>query len=334
MDDGVRTDSSADVKKASAKFDVIIITGVAGSGKSIALAAFEDLGYHTLDNMPLPLLANLLDLNHGERRLAIGLDARSLSFSVDGFLKEAAALDRRADVRAHILMIDASDDTLIRRFSETRRRHPFSGASFDSTSDHAVKQASTKREADDVFAPTLELAIAQERRMIAGVRDCVHAVIDTSYRSSAETRRLIRDRYAFDDDHRMAINIISFAYSRGLPRDADMVFDGRFLRNPHYNPALQPLTGLNSEVANFVKADESYLPFFNQVADQLDFLLPLMEKEGKSYFTLAFGCTGGKHRSVTLAEHMAAHIRQKGFAPRLDHRNLPGQSRQRLGDTA
>ena len=305
-------------EKKAAK-TLIFVTGLSGAGKSTSLAAFADIGYHTIDNLPLGMVMDLLEQDTLNDQIAIGLDSRSLSFSPELFIETVQKVRAAEGVKAQVLLIEATDESLLRRFSENRRRHPLTPVT---------------QKAEQAEGPVALLdAISMERRLVHGIRQIVDAVVDTSDQSTKDTRRLIRDRYCRADTRQMGISVVSFGYSLGLPNDADMVFDVRFLRNPHYVPDLRPLTGLVSDVANYVRADVNYLPFIRHVEDTLGFLLPLYDREGKSYFTLAFGCTGGKHRSVAVAEHVGSLIKALGYQPTLSHRNAPSPLNRRLGDT-
>jgi UPF0042 nucleotide-binding protein len=205
---------------------------------------------------------------------------------------------QNANVDLHVLFMDASNDVLMKRFSETRRRHPLE------------------------HGKPLRQAIKEERQLMAELRLALDGIIDTSNRTGAETRRVVVERFAEPAENSLVITTSSFGFSKGVPRDVDMVFDVRFLRNPHYIDALKPLTGQDDAVANYVRADEGFAEFVSKVSDMIDFLLPRYQAEGKSYFTLAFGCTGGKHRSVMMAETIGAMLKQKGLKTNIYHRDV------------
>jgi len=285
---------------------VIIVTGLSGAGKSSALRAFEDIGYHVVDNCPLPMLLDLIKLETSQQAgpLALGVDIRSLAFSAEDFTRIVKDVRSLAGVALHVLLMDAHDDVLLQRFSENRRRHPL-------TTHAATDQLGLRK------------ALAQERALMDHIRPVIDGLVDTSDRFSTDTRRLIRQRFALQSEPRMLITIASFGFSRGLPRDADMVVDVRFLRNPHYVETLRSHTGQHEDVANYVRADTGFQPFIDMMTQQILFLLPRYAEEGKTYFTLAFGCTGGKHRSVMTAETMAHILRDKGFGVAIDHRDMP-----------
>ncbi|RMB02796.1 RNase adapter RapZ [Eilatimonas milleporae] len=279
---------------------LVFVTGLSGAGKSTALSAFEDLGFDTADNLPPPLLDGLLDLTeHPDVPLAVGIDSRTPRFEPTAFLQMLDRLKQQDGLDVSVVFLDADDEILVRRFSETRRRHPL---------------AASNRLAE---------GIAAERTMLRGLRDAAGCVIDTSMLTGGDTRRLIRDRFAGGAPAGLFVTCMSFGFSKGVPRDADLVFDVRFLRNPHYDPDLKPLTGRDGKVADFVRADPGFAPFVDRLGALLDLLLPRYEAEGKAYLTLAFGCTGGKHRSVMMAETIAAQLGRQAVQACLFHRDLP-----------
>lgn len=282
------------------KLQLVIVTGLSGAGKSAALHAFEDIGFHAVDNLPLTMIETLVDdqCQHDPGRpVAIGVDSRTLHFSPNRFVEVQARLQARADVRLHVLFMDASDDVLTQRFSETRRPHPLSDGKL------------------------LRAAIREERDLMTVVREHIDGILDTSSRTSADTRRIILRRFAKESDD-LIVTFMSFGFAHGAPRDADMVFDVRFLRNPHYVPDLKPLTGREDAVSNYVRADDAFNPFVERVQGLLSFLMPRYQAEGKAYLTIAFGCTGGQHRSVATAEAVAGQMAVDGLAVNLFHREL------------
>jgi len=286
------------------KRQLVIVTGLSGAGKSSALHSFEDIGYQAIDNLPLTMLGRLVDeaRSAGDMTpLTVGIDSRTLHFSPEQFAQTITDLRDIADVSLHVLFMDASDDELMKRFSETRRLHPLGKGL------------------------VLREAILREREMMAHIRPHVDGLIDTTGRTGAETRRTVLSRFAAEALPKLIVTFMSFGFAHGVPRDADMVLDVRFLRNPHYVPELKPRTGREEDVANFVKADEGFEPFVEKVEDLLEFLLPRYAQEGKSYLTLAFGCTGGKHRSVAVAETIAARVKLDGMAVNLCHREIAGE---------
>lgn len=279
---------------------LVIVTGLSGAGKSAALHAFEDIGFQAVDNLPLTMVEALIDdenLESVDRPVVIGVDSRTLHFSPDLFVDMQKRLNARDDIRLHVLFMDASDDVLTKRFSETRRPHPLGDGQL------------------------LRAAIQQERDMMTVVRENIDGILDTSTRTGAETRRIIRRRFAKESDD-LIVTFMSFGFANGVPRDADIVLDVRFLRNPHYVPQLKPLTGRDDAVSNYVRADEAFPEFVEKVHGLLSFLLPRYQAEEKAYLTIAFGCTGGQHRSVATAEAVAGQMGIDGLAVNLYHREL------------
>jgi RNase adapter protein RapZ len=264
---------------------VVLVTGLSGGGKASVLRTLEDLGFDAVDNPPLQMIEDMV--TRSDRKLAIGVDARTRGFDADLVL---ATLDRlRADpsLRPELVYAWADETTLLRRYTETRRRHPL---------------ALQGRVSD---------GISQEEMLTAPLRRGADLVVDTSELPLASLRRLIERHFGAgsdDEDNRLVVSLISFAYRLGLPREADLVFDARFLRNPHYDPILQARTGLDPEVGAFIEADPDFLAFFDKLTELIDMLLPRFLQEGKKYATITIGCTGGRHRSVHLVEKLAAHL--------------------------
>ena len=287
-------------KSKSYKRQLVIVTGLSGAGKSAALHAFEDIGFQAVDNLPLTMVEALIDdenLESVDRPVVIGVDSRTLHFSPGLFVDVQKRLRSRDDIRLHVLFLDASDDVLTKRFSETRRPHPLGDGQL------------------------LRAAIQQERDMMTVVRENIDGILDTSTRTGAETRRIIRRRFAKESDD-LIVTFMSFGFAHGAPRDADIVLDVRFLRNPHYVPNLKELTGRDDAVSNYVRADEAFPEFVEKVQGLLSFLLPRYQAEEKAYLTIAFGCTGGQHRSVATAEAVAGQMGVDGLAVNLYHREL------------
>lgn len=280
---------------------VVLVTGLSGAGKSSALRALEDLGYEAVDNVPVSLVPNLIqpsdDAEEAVPAVAIGIDCRTRAFSADRFSRLMAALRGREDLEATLVFLDAADRVLARRFTETRRRHPLA----------------TDRPVQD--------GIDRERELLAPIRRIADALIDTSELTGHDLRRLMRTQFHLGKPDSMAITVASFSYPRGLPREADMVFDVRFLRNPHYAADLRPLTGLDERVGAYVREDPAYDEFFSRISELILSLLPRYLQEGKAYLTIAFGCTGGKHRSVFVAESLSSLLRDKGFGVTTVHRD-------------
>ncbi len=262
---------------------IVVITGMSGSGKSTAIRALEDAGYFCIDNLPAPLLMKVTELGGEQTRLAFVIDVREGSF-----LKDAPhALDeaRRAGHHVEVLFLDASDEALTRRYSETRRRHPLSGSGS--------------------VADGLKL----EREALKELRDQAEHVVDTSTMTVHELRRQVTTRFSTGSTG-MALTVMSFGFKYGVPSNADLVFDVRYLPNPFFVPELKPLTGKDAKVAAFVVDRPDAWEFLDRTFDLLAFLMPRYQKEGKAYLTVAIGCTGGKHRSVAIAEALLARLKE------------------------
>jgi RNase adapter protein RapZ len=283
---------------------LVVVTGLSGAGRSTALKALEDLGYDTADNLPLSLLPALLGSKPSGRPVALGISALNRDFSVEAVITALDRLDPETKDRLTLVFLDCDDDKLIRRYTETRHRHPAAG----------------DRQLAD--------GIALERRLAKPLRARADLAIDTTALSPGDLKRLLSGHFAIDSAPGIAIFVTSFSYRHGLPRDADLVLDVRFLRNPHYVAALAPLTGLDQEVAAAIEADPDFASFFNGLCSWLGPLLPRYESEGKSYFTIAIGCTGGRHRAPYVAARLAARLAELGFRVAVDHRDLErGRSR-------
>ena len=260
---------------------VVLVTGLAGAGRSSILRVLEDLGYEAVDNPPLTLTEELV--SRGEGAVAIGLDARSRGFDACAVLSTMERLRVDQGLRLDLVFASADEGALLRRYTETRRRHPM---------------APGGRVVD---------GIAQEVALTAPLREAADLVIDTSDTSLPALRRLVESRFS-SETLGLTVSLTSFAYPHGLPREADLVFDARFLRNPHYDPHLRPKTGTDPDVAAYVAADPDFSAFFGQIESMLQLLLPRFVQEGKKYVTIAVGCTGGRHRSVFIVEKLAARM--------------------------
>ncbi len=291
------------MKKSAAPNRILLVTGLSGAGKSTALRTLEDLGWEVVDNLPLSLLDHLLStpLSKGSskarRPLAIGIDTRTRDFDAGRIVKQIKDLSSDHSFPIETLYFDCAGAELIRRYSETRRRHPL---------------------APD--RPTTD-GIAAERELMEPLRRWADYVIDTTDTDSNALQRQIRERFATGRAS-ATLHVMSFGFARGLPRNADNVFDMRFLRNPHWVDELRPMTGLDSPVGDYVAGDPAYAEALPQIETLLLTLLPRYSAEGKSYVTVAFGCTGGRHRSVHVAERVAARLREAGFSPTVEHRDL------------
>jgi UPF0042 nucleotide-binding protein len=262
----------------------VLVTGLSGAGKASILRVLEDLGYEAVDNPPLRLMEELTV--RGERPIAIGVDTRSRGFDTCDILSALARLRCNPALRPELVFAYADESALLRRYTETRRRHPL---------------APTSRVADGVAA---------EIAMTAPLREAADLLLDTSDLPLPMLRRMIEQRFSGNEnsDVGMTVSLISFAYPLGLPREAELVFDARFLRNPHYDPILQPRTGLDADVAAYVESDPDFAPFVDKVTELLTLLLPRFVQEGKKYASVAIGCTGGKHRSVHIVEVLARRL--------------------------
>ncbi|MEM8787999.1 MAG: RNase adapter RapZ [Pseudomonadota bacterium] len=283
--------------RAEAALDVAIVTGPAGAGRSTAIRALEDLGFEAIDNLPLDLLMRLLAGDRPERPLAVGIDARTRDFDAAGLLQAVRSLRADRHLNAALIYLDCDTGTLLRRFSETRRRHP--------------------------MAPheTPLVGVDREHAILAPLAEGADILLDTTEMTPHDLRAEIARRFGGGDGD-LAVHAVSFSYKRGLPRSADMVLDCRFLRNPHWSEALRPLTGLTEEVAQYVAADPRFADFAAHVLQMLTTLLPAYAAEGKAYFTVAFGCTGGRHRSVYMTHHVANKLADKGWQVSTRHREL------------
>jgi UPF0042 nucleotide-binding protein len=289
---------------AAAASDVVVVTGMSGAGKSLTLKWLEDLGYEAVDNLPLSMLGALLRGGEPGKPLAIGIDIRTRDFGAQSMLAELDRLRDEAQIPLTLVFLESDDEVLSRRFTETRRRHPLA-----------------------VDRPLLD-GIAHERVLIAPLKTRADLVIDTSSLPPAELRRVLAGNFRRTEQAPLLLFVTSFSYRRGLPREADLVFDVRFLDNPHYVPALKPHSGKDSDVADFITADPGFTPFFSGLTALIRPLLPRFAAEGKSYLTIAIGCTGGRHRSVYVAEKLAAWLREQGQQVDLRHRDLEEGERE------
>ena len=291
--------------KSAAPARVLLVTGMSGAGRSTALKMLEDMGYEAFDNLPLPLVPALIEsIAADARAIAVGADLRTRGFASGGFAVESMLepLDTvvgRTGRELKVLFIDCDDECLQRRYTETRRPHPLAG-------DRPVTDG-----------------IRLERRVVSALRDRADLVIDTSHLTSAELKRLLTGHFALAVGG-LRLFVTSFAYRHGIPRDADLIFDVRFLHNPHYVPGLQHLTGHDPAVAAYIERDPQLAPFLAGLWQLLEPLLPRYEQEGKTYLTIAIGCTGGRHRSVYVAERLAEQLAAVGRRVELAHRDQSG----------
>lgn len=277
---------------------LVIITGLSGSGKGTVLRSLEDAGYYAVDNLPVELLATFSQLikeNPGIENAAIVVDIREEA----GLAKlPALYLQIREQLRTALVFLDASTETLLRRYSETRRPHPLGAFS------------------------TLEDSIDAERVHLAHIRELADTVIDTSKFNVHELRDYVQARFGDNAEQTpLRIAVTSFGFRHGVPETSDLVFDVRFLPNPNYIPEYRHLTGLDPQVAAYIRGFPQTAEFLNRIEDLLVYLIPHYIREGKSYLTVSFGCTGGHHRSVMMAEEIAQHLREKGYSAKASHRD-------------
>ena len=270
---------------------VVLVTGLSGAGKASILRTLEDLGYDAVDNPPMTLVETLVERT--AKPLAVGLDARTTGFDTTEVLETIDRLRHQPALHTSLIYAIADTSVLLRRYTETRRRHPL---------------APQGRVTD---------GIERELALTVPLRDGADLVVDTSFLPLPALRRLIEERFGLPEGggvgrKAMFVTLMSFAFPAGLPREADMVFDTRFLRNPHYDPILRPYTGLDGNVAAYIEADPGYEPFFEAMQNLLSLVLPRFVGEGKKYATIAVGCTGGRHRSVRTVERLAPVLRELG----------------------
>ncbi len=275
------------------RLQVVLVTGLSGAGKNSLLRALEDLGFETVDNPPLDTLETLT--TQAQRNLAIGVDARSRGFSADSVLEALAKLRAHEGLEPSLVYTTANDAALIRRYSETRRRHPLAQSG------------------------SVQDGIVLERGLTSPLARAADWLLDTSALPLPKLRSLVEQHYGASSPG-LAISLVSFSYAAGLPPEADLIFDARFLRNPHYDPNLRPLSGLDAEVGNFIEQDADFAEYFNKVLNLIEFLLPRFVQEGKKYATICVGCTGGQHRSVYMVEKLNTLLTQAGWRVSVTHR--------------
>lgn len=283
---------------------ILLVTGLAGAGRSTALKCLEDIGYEAVDNLPLDLLPHLViglvqtgasDLS---KPIALGIDSRTSGFSSDGFIELVHRLKGDRRFRVTLMFLDCDDEVLRRRYTETRRRHPLA-------QDRPVSDG-----------------IRRERNLMRTVRAEADLVLDTSDTAIGDLKTMLIGHFGLAARPDLALTIVSFSYKQGLPREADLVFDVRFLENPYYDPALRPLSGEDDAVGRAIEADPAFPGFFAALTSLLWPLLPGYEGEGKSYLTIAIGCTGGRHRSVFVAGRLTEWLRERGRSVTLRHRDV------------
>lgn len=285
-------------KKPGRKPELVVITGLSGSGKGSVLKALEDLGYYSVDNLPVDLIPKFAGLTHDNPSIS------AAALVVD--IREGEALQRfpkiyssiRGAVHARLVFLEADDDTIVRRFSETRRPHPLG------------------------TDKTIGRSIRSERALLAAIRGMADLIINTSKFTVHELRDFIKERFRSEGDQsKIMIYVTSFGYRNGVPADSDLVFDVRFLPNPNYIPKFKRLTGMNPGVARYIRGFPQTVEFIERIGDLLVYLLPHYIREGKSYLTIAFGCTGGQHRSVMIADAIRKKLLDAGYTAKVSHRD-------------
>ncbi|MGX7894798.1 RNase adapter RapZ [Tsuneonella sp. HG222] len=290
---------------------ILLVTGMLGAGKTTALRELEDLGWEALDNFPVRFLRRLIG-KEGERAegdgapLAIGFDCRTRGFIPEEVIARVKQLASRSDLLVTTLFLDCSGAELQRRFDETRRRHHL---------------------AQDM---PVTAGIAAERELIAPLRRWADILIDTTRYTTNELKQVVRERFGAESPGATTVTVSSFGFARGVPPAADLVFDMRFLDNPHWVPELRELTGLDAPVGEHIERDPAFAPAFDKISQLLLDLLPRYAAQGKTYVNIAIGCTGGRHRSVYTAERLAGVLRDAGFSPTLLHRNLGARSAEMI----
>jgi len=276
----------------------VLVTGASGAGRTTATRALEDLGYETIDNMPLSLLDRVFDGPASMPPLALGIDVRNRDFSVDTVVTVLDSIADSDKISSELLFLDCRPDVLQRRYSETRRRHPLAPSE------------------------TVAIGIEREMEMLVPMRNRADHLIDTSDMTPHELRAEIERRFSREAGGVMAISVESFSYKRGLPRGVDMIFDTRFLANPHWNPDLRTRDGRDPQVATYVEGDQRFADFFARLSELVLSLLPAFKEEGKTYLAIALGCTGGQHRSVAVTEKLAKSLAEQGWQVSTRHREL------------
>jgi len=289
--------------KSRDQHELVIISGMSGAGKASALKTFEDLGYYCVDNLPVGLISNFADL------VLDSLEIQRAALVVD--IREGARLDKlpqvlgslRRMLKTTVVFLEADTDVLVRRYSETRRPHPLG------------RDASVRS------------SLTAERRRLQPLRALADLVVDTTRFNVHELRGQLTERFQGGNrDKNLLISCVSFGYREGVPEDADLVFDVRFLPNPHFIPKFRPLTGRHPEVAKYIRSFPQTREFINRISELLIYLIPHYIREGKSYLTIAFGCTGGKHRSVMIAEDVKKRLAKAGYNVKVVHRDSPAAS--------
>ncbi|MFV0293423.1 MAG: RNase adapter RapZ [Paracoccus sp. (in: a-proteobacteria)] len=296
-----RTDKPGQADTAPTR--LVLVTGPSGAGRSTAIRVLEDLGYESIDNLPLTLIPRLLDGPPRPAPLALGLDVRNRDFSVSALIELIDRMTRHPDYALEVLYLDCDSTTLVRRFNETRRRHPVAldGAPLD--------------------------GILTEKDLLTPIRNRADVLVNTSDMSPHDLKAELARFFETDPGKRLAVSVQSFSYKRGVPRGIDMMFDCRFLDNPYWDPDLRRQDGLSQSVQRFVQADSRFTEFFERVRNLILFVLPAHLDEGKTHFAVGFGCTGGQHRSVTMTEIMSQALAEEGWQVSKRHRELERRNR-------
>lgn len=281
------------------EYHILFVTGYSGAGRSTALKNLEDMGFEVFDNIPLHIVGSLIEADEQMHRIAIGIDTRTRYFSAERLIEEMHRLNAIDNYSARLLFLSAEEKVLQKRFSETRRRHPV---------------AQDRSVADGI---NLEFDILDE---LLGQADYL---IDTTDYSVHDLRDDLLKKFSDENLDKMLITVKSFGFKKGVPRDVDMMFDVRFLRNPHWDPALRPLTGQYAKVGKYIQDDEDFEAFWTHLTNMMQLLLPRYKKEGKSYLTIGFGCMGGKHRSVYCTEKLAEFLTAQDYHINIQHRDMP-----------
>jgi len=296
------TNKNKGAVRARLKSLVILLTGMSGAGLSTSLKIFEDIGYEAVDNLRLDLVPQWAAGGAAGKPLAVSIDTRNGRFSVAAVLRLYKKFLKDGTRIPQLVFLECSDDALQQRFTETRRRHPLA-------SDRPVMDG-----------------VQKERALLAPLRDAADHVVDTSLMSIHDLRRVVAGHYRPRTEQCMTLFVMSFSYRYGIPREADLVFDARFLRNPHWDRKLRPLTGLAPDVGAYIEKDKDYKAFMDGLLGLLSPLLPRYQQEGKTYLTLAIGCTGGRHRSVFMAERVGSALAAKGMTVGIGHRDIDRNS--------
>lgn len=277
---------------------VVLVTGPSGAGRSTAINVLEDLGFEAIDNIPLRMIPRLFEGEPPTHPLALGIDVRNRDFSLSRLLELHDDLVRQTDGHATLLYLDCRPDILLRRYSETRRRHPMAQGE------------------------TPEIGIAREIELLGPVETRADILIDTSHLSPHDLKAELHQWFADASSQKLSVALQSFSYKRGIPHGVDMVFDCRFLANPHWEPGLRNQTGLDADVQDFVAKDSRLPVFLSKITEMLAFLLPEVDREGKTHVSIGIGCTGGQHRSVVVTERVARTLAEQGWRVSIGHKEL------------